>query len=68
MVDGTDPSVRIEELRREIRDHAHRYYVLDDPVIADDAYDELLRELESAAPAELLPGWPEIRWMWFRPS
>ena len=36
---------RIAELRREIEHHNHRYYVLDDPVIGDDAYDALLDEL-----------------------
>jgi DNA ligase (NAD+) len=33
------------ELRTQLEDHAHRYYVLDDPTIADDAYDALLDEL-----------------------
>ena len=31
---------RIEELRERIRHHEYRYYVLDDPVITDDQYDE----------------------------
>jgi DNA ligase (NAD+) len=37
----------IEQLRRAIRYHNYRYYVLDDPVISDAEYDELMRELES---------------------
>ncbi|MDT8438767.1 MAG: NAD-dependent DNA ligase LigA [Wenzhouxiangellaceae bacterium] len=37
---------RVEALRREIRAHDHRYYVLDDPSITDAEYDRLLRELE----------------------
>ena len=37
------PAKRAEELRREIAHHDHRYYVLDDPEIGDDAYDALLR-------------------------
>ena len=37
---------RIEELRREIEYHNHRYYVLDDPVISDGEYDALMRELQ----------------------
>jgi len=36
---------RIEELRREIRHHDHRYYVLDDPVISDEIYDHLMHDL-----------------------
>ncbi len=38
---------RAAELRREIEHHNHRYYVLDDPVIDDDAYDALLDELRA---------------------
>jgi DNA ligase (NAD+) len=38
---------RAEELRRELAYHNHRYYVLDDPVIDDDAYDALLDELRA---------------------
>lgn len=37
---------RIEELRRLLRYHNYRYYVLDDPEISDAQYDRLLRELE----------------------
>lgn len=36
---------RLEELRAQLRFHAHRYYVLDDPVIADGEYDALFQEL-----------------------
>ena len=38
---------RIEKLRGEINLHNHRYYVLDDPVISDAEYDQLMRELET---------------------
>ena len=38
---------RAEELRRELSLHNHRYYVLDDPLIGDDQYDELLDELRA---------------------
>jgi DNA ligase (NAD+) len=37
---------RIEELRREIRHHNHRYHVLDAPEISDAQYDRLFRELQ----------------------
>lgn len=38
---------RIEELRREIHFHNHRYHALDDPVVSDAEYDRLMGELES---------------------
>jgi DNA ligase (NAD+) len=41
----TDPAARAAELREQLEYHAHRYYVLDDPEIGDDAYDRLLDEL-----------------------
>ncbi len=38
---------RAAELREQLERHAHRYYVLDDPEIGDDAYDRLLDELRT---------------------
>src|SRR5574340_973268 len=38
---------RAEKLRAELRHHSWRYYALDTPEISDDAYDALMRELES---------------------
>ena len=55
---------RAVALRREIARHAHRYYVLDAPEIADDAYDALVRELltlERAHPELEDPGSPTGR-------
>lgn len=55
---------RIEELRSEIRRHDHHYYVLDDPLIPDAAYDELWRELvglESEHPDLVTPDSPTQR-------
>jgi DNA ligase (NAD+) len=40
------PAERIAELRRLIRHHEERYYVLTDPEIADVEFDALMRELE----------------------
>jgi DNA ligase (NAD+) len=37
----------IEELRRQIREHEHRYYVLDQPIISDYEFDQLMRELKT---------------------
>ncbi|MBN2247800.1 MAG: hypothetical protein JW733_03790, partial [Coriobacteriia bacterium] len=42
-----DADLRAEKLRAEIRHHAWRYYVLDQPEISDAAYDALVRELEA---------------------
>jgi DNA ligase (NAD+) len=41
-----NPAERIAELRRQIRYHEERYYVLDDPEIADAEFDALMGELE----------------------
>jgi len=42
-----DVAARAQQLREQLEHHAHRYYVLDDPEIADDAYDRLLDELRA---------------------
>ena len=48
--------VRADNLRRLLNDHAHRYYVLDEPSIPDAEYDRLFQELQAleAAHPELL--------------
>jgi DNA ligase (NAD+) len=46
-VSAADPAARATELRQQLEHHAHRYYVLDDPEIGDDAYDRLLDELRA---------------------
>jgi DNA ligase (NAD+) len=40
------PAERIDELRRLIRHHEERYYVLNDPEITDAEFDALLKQLE----------------------
>ncbi len=40
-------AAQVEQLRRTLHEHAHRYYVLDDPSIPDVEYDRLFRELQS---------------------
>src|SRR5215218_2927638 len=55
---------RVAELRRQLEYHGHRYYVLDDPKIGDDAYDALLDELraiEAEHPELLTPDSPTQR-------
>jgi len=42
-----NPVERIAELRRQIRYHEERYYVLNDPEIADAEFDALMGELEA---------------------
>ncbi len=59
-----DAAARAAELRREIEHHNHRYYVLDDPEVGDDAYDRLLdelRALEAEHPELLTPDSPTQR-------
>ncbi|MDE2848255.1 MAG: NAD-dependent DNA ligase LigA [Gemmatimonadota bacterium] len=58
------PAERIDVLRREIRSHDHRYFVLADPVISDPEYDMLVKELqdlESAHPDLITPDSPTQR-------
>lgn len=47
---------RAAALRRELAEHNHRYYVLDDPSIPDAEYDRLFRELQ-----QLESEHPELR-------
>jgi DNA ligase (NAD+) len=57
-------SKRAGELRRQIAYHDRRYYILDDPEIADPDYDDLLRELrelEEEHPELLTPDSPTQR-------
>ena len=37
---------KINSLRKELEAHNHRYYVLDDPLISDFEFDQLLRQLQ----------------------
>ncbi len=61
---GHPPIGRIEELRKNIRYHNYRYYVLNSPVVSDAEYDRLmqeLRELEAAHPLLVPPDSPTQR-------
>lgn len=52
---------RLEELRKLIEYHNHRYHVLDDPELSDAQYDRLMRELleiEQAHPEWVTPESP----------
>jgi len=55
---------QISELRRQIRYHNYRYYVLDDPEISDAEYDGLMRALyalEASNPELVTPDSPTQR-------
>ena len=41
-----DEKQRIEQLRQELHEHNHRYYVLNQPTIDDQEFDRLMRELQ----------------------
>ena len=51
-----EAAARAGELREQIARYDHAYYVLDDPLLGDDAYDALLDELRAIEAAE-----PELR-------
>ncbi len=60
----SDAEARAAELREFLTHHSHRYYVLDDPEIGDDVYDEHYRELatlEEAHPELVIPDSPTQR-------
>ncbi|MDB5976910.1 MAG: ligA [Nevskia sp.] len=52
----TAPAKRAAELRQQLDEANHRYYVLDDPSLPDAEYDQLFRELQ-----ELESQHPELR-------
>ncbi|MGE5416187.1 MAG: NAD-dependent DNA ligase LigA [Acidobacteriota bacterium] len=55
---------RIKELREEIRKYDHHYYVLDDPLVTDKQYDEVMKELQALEkdnPALITPDSPTQR-------
>ncbi|MCX5865269.1 MAG: NAD-dependent DNA ligase LigA [Deltaproteobacteria bacterium] len=55
---------RLQALRQELTLHAHRYYVLDDPILADAEYDRLFQELvalEQQHPELITPDSPSQR-------
>lgn len=45
-MDSKEAEARISSLRKELNEHNHSYYVLSRPVISDQVFDELLKELE----------------------
>ena len=61
---STSLQQRLEQLRKEIHYHNYRYHVLDDPVISDAEYDQLmveLRHIEMEHPEWITPDSPTQR-------
>ena len=61
---ATRPSERIEQLREQIREHDHRYYVQANPTISDHEYDRIfaeLKQLEADHPDLVTPDSPTRR-------
>jgi DNA ligase (NAD+) len=59
-----DVQARLDELRRQVNNHLHRYHVLDEPEISDDEYDRLfdeLKTLEEEHPDLITPDSPTQR-------
>jgi len=64
MTDTNALRAELESLRQQLREHNHRYYVLDDPLVSDSEYDRLmqrLRDIEQAHPELLDPDSPTQR-------
>lgn len=61
---AVDAATRVDALRRELTEHNERYFVLDDPIISDAEFDELmgeLRALEASHPSLITPDSPTQR-------
>lgn len=60
----SDAAQEVAELSRQLNEHNHRYYVLDDPSIPDAEYDRMMRQLqalEAAHPELKVPDSPSQR-------
>ncbi|MGM0409432.1 MAG: NAD-dependent DNA ligase LigA [Bacillota bacterium] len=55
-MDKKEAKKNIENLRKELRYHEHKYYVLDNPEISDSEFDKKMKELE-----ELEEKFPEFK-------
>lgn len=63
-MENNDEFSQLEQLRKEINFHNYRYHVLDDPLISDYEYDQMLiklREIESRHPEWITPDSPTQR-------
>lgn len=60
----SQPEVQISRLRQEIQNYDYHYYVMDEPLISDNAYDQLMQELihlEKSYPELITPDSPTQR-------
>jgi len=44
-MNNSDIKIRIEKLKEEINYHNYLYHVLDNPIVSDEIYDDLFKEL-----------------------
>ncbi len=59
-----DIEARIVQLNQRLKEYGHAYYVLDQPLVADGVYDQLMQELialETANPSLIFPDSPTQR-------
>ena len=63
-MDLEEARARVSQLREELNYHSYRYYVLDDPIVPDEEYDSMMRELmgiEQEYPSLITPDSPTQR-------
>ena len=63
-MDENELFARVNELRRQLRNHSYRYYVLSEPAVSDYEYDRLMGELqktEAEHPEWITPDSPTQR-------
>ena len=60
----SDIKIKIKSLRKKIREHDYKYYVLTEPAVSDEEYDKLIKELEKLEaehPELIIPDSPTQR-------
>ena len=60
----SDIKIKIKSLRKKIRKHDYKYYVLTEPAVSDEEYDKLIKELEKLEaehPELIIPDSPTQR-------
>ena len=60
----SDIKIKIKSVRKKIREHDYKYYVLTEPAVSDEEYDKLIKELEKLEaehPELIIPDSPTQR-------